>query len=190
MQKEVTFAMILPSCVRYAHMVEREMIDSKFTIDSAAIVQFTPEQAEKICDRWCNDGSYASRVRMLSSAKVKVYCLSGHNAIKRWRNLIGPEDPGDPKAKWRQLRCKLADAVSYALGDPDNGFYGSVSKSDAEEKLNLLREWKIFPTDPLDPLQILEHDPFSQWIQKLKSEGRSPLQNSKHDHPKSDKNAK
>lgn len=148
MQKEVTFAMILPSCMRYAARVEKEMSASKLTIDSAAIVQFTPKQAELISDRWCNDGSFASRVRMLSSAKVKVYCLSGHNAIKRWRNLIGPEDPGAKEAKWRQMRCKFADAVSFASGNPDNGFYGSVSKSDAEEKLNLMREWKIFPSDP------------------------------------------
>ena len=163
------------------------MIASKFTIDSAAIVQFTPKQAELICDRWCNDGSFASRVRMLSSAKVKVYCLSGHNAIKRWRNLIGPEDPGDHKAKWRQLRCRLANANSYLSGDPDNGFYGSVSKSDAEEKINLMWKWKIFPGEPLDLSHILEPNP---WIQKLKSEGRAPLQNSEHDHPKSKKNAK
>ena len=145
MKKETTFAMILPSCMNYKNMVEKEMDAAKLKIESSATIHLTQEQAEELCAKWHEDKSFESRVKTLSSAEVKVYQLSGNGAVKRWNNLIGPEDPADNNAKWTQLRCKFADATYYALS-LDNGFYGSTTKSDAERELDLMKKWGYLKT--------------------------------------------
>lgn len=147
MEKEVTFAMIYPSCMNYATRVEEKIASTgNLQIDASAVVQFSVGQAEELCEKWKKDEkSFTSHVRLLSSNKVKVYLLSGKNAVKHWNRLIGPEDPGAWEANWHQLRCKFADAKSYAKGDPDNGFYGSANCEDAEKEISLMKKWKIFP---------------------------------------------
>ena len=146
MKNEVTFAMILPSCMNYASWVEEQIANTNLRIKASAVVQFTAEQSEELCAKWRKDASFASRVQMLSSGKVKVYLLSGKDAIKHWNDLIGPEDPGAAEASWHQLRCKFADAKAYADGNPDNGFYGSTNREDAEKEIDLMKKWKIFST--------------------------------------------
>ncbi len=148
MKKEVTFAMILPSCLPHTDWVEEQIAKTmKLQIKASAVVKFTVEQAEELCGKWREDETFfTSRVHLLSSKNVKVYLLSGKNAIERWNQLIGPEDPGASDASWHQLRCKLADAKAYADGSPDNGFYGSANHEDAEKEIGLMEKWKIFST--------------------------------------------
>ena len=95
MKNEVTtFAMILPSCMRYAARVEKEIENTaRLRIQASAVVQFTVEQAEELCEKWNEDASFISRVNLLSSQKVKIYLLSGNDAIGLWNDLIGPETP-------------------------------------------------------------------------------------------------
>ena len=145
MKKSETLAMILPSCMKYTTRVEKEMDAAKLKIESSATIHLTREQAEELCAKWREDESFESRIKMLSSAEVKVYQLSGNGAVKRWNNLIGPEDPADSKGKWAQLRCKFADAIYYALS-LDNGFYGSKTESDAERELGLMKKWGYLKT--------------------------------------------
>ena len=140
MKKSETLAMILPSCIKYTTRVEKEMDAAKLKIESSATIHLTQEQAEELCAKWYGDKSFEPRIKMLSSAEVKVYQLSGTSAVKRWNDLIGPEDPADSKAKWAQLRCKFADALYYVLS-LDNGFYGSKTQSDAKRELGLMKKW-------------------------------------------------
>ena len=146
--KNVTFAMILPSCIPHADWVEEQIVKTmKLQIKASAVAKFTVEQAGELCAKWREDETFfTSRVRLLSSENVKVYLLSGENAIERWNQLIGPEDPGASDANWHQLRCKLADAKAYADGSTDNGFYGSANHEDAEKEIGLMKKWKIFST--------------------------------------------
>ena len=145
--KSETFAMILPSCMNYMDRVEEEIANtSKLQIKASAVVQFTVEQAGELCAKWRKDEKiFASRVRLLSSNIVKVYLLSGENAIERWNQLMGPENPGSDEGNWHQLRYKFADASAYAEGDPDNGFYGSANHKEAKKEISFMKKWKIFP---------------------------------------------
>ena len=139
--KSETLAMILPSCMKYAARVEKEMDAAKLTIESSATVHLTQEQAEELCAKWHEDKSFQSRVEMLSSAEIKVYHLSGKGAVKRWNDLIGPENPTSREAKWSQLRCKFASELYNVLSYPDNGFYGSANQTEADRDLGLMRKW-------------------------------------------------
>ncbi len=145
MKKSETLAMILPSCIKYTARVEKEMDSAKLKIESSATIHLTQEQAEELCAKWHEDKSFEPRVKMLSSAEVKVYHLSGEEAVKNWNNLIGPEDPAANKAKWAQLRCKFADAIYYVLS-LDNGFYGSETQADAKRELGLMKKWGYLKT--------------------------------------------
>lgn len=145
MKKNGTLAMILPSCMKYATRVEKEMDAAELKIESSAIVHFTQEQAEELCAKWHEDESFKSRVETLTSAEVKVYHLSGENAVKSWNDLIGPEDPAANKASWHQLRCKFGNALYYA-SSLDNGFYGSKTQADAKRELGLVQKWGYLKT--------------------------------------------
>ena len=139
-----TLAILLPSCMKYATRVEKKIAAAKLKIESSATIHLTQEQAEELCAKW-KDKSFKSRVEMLSSTKIKVYHLSGKDAVKKWNTLIGPENPADSKAKWAQLRCKFADALYYALSF-DNGFYGSETPADAKRELRLMKKWGYLKT--------------------------------------------
>ena len=95
--------------------------------------RFSAEEAEKFCKIFHKE----SLVKVLSYSTVKVLCLEGENAIDRWQELMGPEDPNAHDAEWWQLRCMLADGAAYAKGNLDNGFYGSETAEDAKRGLNL-----------------------------------------------------
>ncbi len=142
---EKTFAMILPSCMKYTSRVEKEMEDAKLKIESSAVIHLTQDQAKELCAKWHEDQSFQLRVKMLSSAEVKVYALSGNGAIKKWNKLIGPKDPAANEAKWAQLRCKFANALYYVL-TLDNGFYGSETQADATRELGLMKKWGYLKT--------------------------------------------
>jgi nucleoside-diphosphate kinase len=136
-----TFAMIKPSCIVYSTEVEAAIIAAGLRIETSAEVRFTREMSEEFYAEHKGKPFFEGLVAMISSAPVRVYCLSGENAIQVWRDLIGPTNPN--KGKEDQLRRKYADAEAYAAGSPDNGFHGSANPEDAEREIDLMRKWQF-----------------------------------------------
>ena len=129
-----TLAMILPSCLRYEARIENQILLAGLQITESARVSLSLQQAKELTDQ-------DKLAKVLSSEPVKAYCLKGEDAVNVWRRLIGPEDPTSSEAEWWQLRCKFANGLVYSKENPDNGFYGSVSASDAKRQLSLMRKW-------------------------------------------------
>ena len=136
---EKTFAMIKPSCVKYAEEVEFEMALMGLRIVSSAEVQLTSEQAKLFYIEHQGKPFFQGLVDMLSLNTIKVYELEGISAVRKWRDLIGPTIPS--LGERDQLRRRFADAEAYMNGNPDNGFHGSVSTEDAERELSLMKKW-------------------------------------------------
>lgn len=136
---EKTFAMIKPSCVKCAEEVEIEMTLMGLRIVSSAEVQLTSEQAKLFYTEHQGKPFFQGLVDMLSLNTVKVYELEGISAVRKWRDLIGPNNPS--LGERDQLRRRFADAEAYINGNPDNGFYGSASIEDAERELSLMKKW-------------------------------------------------
>ena len=136
---EKTFAMIKPSCVKYAEEVEFEMTLIGLRIVSSAEVQLTTEQAKLFYAEHQGKPFFQGLVDMLSTNTVKVYELEGISAVWKWRDLIGPTIPN--LGERDQLRRRFANAEAYINGNPDNGFHGSASTEDAERELSLMKKW-------------------------------------------------
>lgn len=132
--------MIKPSCVKYAAEVEAAITAAGLIIDKVAEVRFSQAQAEEFYAEHRGKPFFSRLVAMLSSAPVRVYCISGENAVQAWRDLIGPTNPNNGDG----LRRRFADAEAYAAGSPDNGFHGSANPEDAEREINLMRKWQCF----------------------------------------------
>lgn len=138
---EKTFGIIKPSCVKHAAEVEAAIIAAGLRIGTSAEVRFTREMSEEFYAEHKGKPFFEGLVAMISSAPVRVYCLSGENAIQVWRDLIGPTNPN--KGNENQLRHRFANAKAYAEGNPDNGFHGSANSEDAERELMLMKKWGI-----------------------------------------------
>jgi len=135
MKKERTLAIVLPSCMRYmATILEKIEEKADLRIVKSVTFQFSAKQAEEFCAIFHKE----NLVKVLSYSTVKVLCLEGENAIEKWQNLMGPEDPNAHDAEWWQLRCMLADGAAYAGGNPDNGFYGSETVEEAKRGLDFV----------------------------------------------------
>jgi len=135
-----TFAMIKPSCVKYAGEVRRLIEAAGLMIEDEAVVQLTEDQAEEFYSEHKDKSFFKGLVKMMTSAPVVVLCLSSENAVQVWRNLIGPTNPNDVKANPNQLRRCFANGEAYAAGNPDNGFHGSAP-GDEDRELGLMRKW-------------------------------------------------
>ena len=142
MNKTETFAMIKPSCTKFIADVEKEMMLSGLAVVESAKVRLSEEQAAQFYAEHQGKPFFTELVSMLSSSPVMVYHLSGTDAVKRWRDLIGPTNPN--KGERDQLRRRFADGEAYEQGSPDNGFHGSANNEDAEREINLMKEWGIF----------------------------------------------
>ena len=139
--KGKTFAMIKPSCLAFAPEVEVEMKLSGLEIVDSKMVTLSTSQAEEFYAEHESKPFFCSLVTMLSSAPVMVYELEGYDAIRKWRDLIGPTNPS--KGERSQLRRRYVNAEAYLAGSPDNGFHGSANPEDAERELGLMKKWGI-----------------------------------------------
>ena len=107
---EKTFAMIKPSCVKYAEEVEFEMALMGLRIVSSAEVQLTSEQAKLFYIEHQGKPFFQGLVDMLSLNTIKVYELEGISAVRKWRDLIGPTITS--LGERDQLRRRFADATA------------------------------------------------------------------------------
>lgn len=136
---ERTFAMIKPSCVKYAEEVEFDMTQTGLRVVSSAEVKLTPEQAKLFYAEHQGKPFFQGLIDMLSLNTVKVYELEGISAVWKWRDLIGPTIPS--LGERNQLRRRFSNAEAYKNGNPDNGFHGSANTEDAERELSLMKNW-------------------------------------------------
>lgn len=139
--KQITFAMIKPSCVKHAVEVEAAITAAGLVIDKVAEVCLSQAQAEEFYAEHKGKPFFGGLVAMLSSAPVRVYRISGENAVQAWRDLIGPTNPNNGNEN--QLRKRFADGEAYAAGSPDNGFHGSATEKDSRHELQLMESWGI-----------------------------------------------
>lgn len=137
--KKVTYAMFKPSIAADPSVCEevRAAINAAgLHIEQEKAVQFSRDLAENFYAEHKGKHFFEGLVSMLSGAPVVALILSGEDAVKQWRELIGPTNPSNGHAG--QLRYEYADGEAYAAGSPDNGFHGSASAEDAEREIALV----------------------------------------------------
>lgn len=130
--REATLAIIKPDVVKDSHigMVLNvvEMMDLRIddlktvSLDRSAMGDFYKEHEGK--------SFFKGLINFMSSGPIVVAVLSGEDAIKRWRFLMGPTDP-------KEARVVAPDSIRAVHGTelPANAVHGSDSAGSAKREI-------------------------------------------------------
>ncbi|KAF5305453.1 hypothetical protein FQA39_LY01544 [Lamprigera yunnana] len=118
-----TLAIIKPDAVKYQDAILRAITEAGLYILHKRFVHLTPEQVSEIYSQHYGRPSFPHIVVNMSWAPVLCLCVSGINAIEKWKNMIGPSFVIN--SQWflrRSMRTKfgLLDNIPDALHASEN----------------------------------------------------------------------
>jgi nucleoside-diphosphate kinase len=108
---ERTFAIIKPDAVK-RHLVGRilqRIEDEGFAIRAMRLMHLTKREAEGFYHVHRARPFFASLTDFMSSGPAVVMALEAPDAIRRWRDLMGPTDPA--KAEIGTLRREFGESI-------------------------------------------------------------------------------
>lgn len=126
---ERTLSMIKPNAVR-KHVIgeiETRISQAKLDIVALKMLKLTREQAEGFYAEHKGKSFFDNLIKFMISGPIVVQVLEGENAIKRYRDLMGPTDLS--KANAGTLRADFSDNVT------ENAVHGSDSLTSAEREI-------------------------------------------------------
>lgn len=126
---ERTLSIIKPNAVR-KHVIgeiETRISQAKLNIVALKMLKLTREQAEGFYAEHKGKSFFDNLIKFMISGPIVVQVLEGENAIKRYRDLMGPTDLSNANAG--TLRADFSDSVT------ENAVHGSDSVISAEREI-------------------------------------------------------
>lgn len=126
---EKTLSIIKPNAVKKNLIGEIEMriSQAKFKIIALKMLRLTKEQAEGFYGEHQGKPFFDNLIRFMTSGPIIVQVLESEDAVKRYRDLMGPTDLS--KANAGTLRADFADSVT------ENAVHGSDSLASAQREI-------------------------------------------------------
>ncbi|MWP62951.1 nucleoside-diphosphate kinase [Gilliamella sp. Pas-s25] len=126
---ERTLSIIKPNAVKKQLIgeIETRISQAKLNIIALKMLRLTKEQAEGFYAEHQGKSFFDKLVNFMISGPIVVQVLEGDNAIKRYRELMGPTDLS--KATAGTLRADFADSMT------ENAVHGSDSLTSAEKEI-------------------------------------------------------
>ena len=137
--QEVTFSMIKPDAVtrNLIGAIVQKLEDGGLKVKAARLIYMSVDLCEVFYQEHKDKPFFSSFVNYMSSGPVFVMALSGNDAVRKVRKIIGHTDPA--QAEMNTIRALYGESIER------NSIHGSESLSSAERELNLLftqYEWK------------------------------------------------
>ncbi|MFZ9834582.1 MAG: nucleoside-diphosphate kinase [Holophagaceae bacterium] len=125
MAQERTFAIIKPDAVAagVSGQIIQAIEDSGLKIIGLKRMRLTRTICQGFYHEHINKGFYAELEAFMTEGPVILMCLSGDDAIKRWRDLMGPTNPSN--ASEGSLRKRFGTSMGR------NATHGSDSPTSA-----------------------------------------------------------
>ncbi len=122
---ERTFAIIKPDAVasRFSGQIIQAIEDSGLQIIGLKRARLTPGICKGFYHEHVSKGFYAELEAFMTEGPVILMCLSGDDAIKKWRDLMGATNPAN--AQNGSLRKKFGTSIGR------NATHGSDSPTSA-----------------------------------------------------------
>ncbi|MCO6545098.1 MAG: nucleoside-diphosphate kinase [Gilliamella sp.] len=126
---ERTLSIIKPNAVKKQLIgeIETRISQAKLNIIALKMLRLNKEQAEGFYAEHQGKSFFDKLVKFMISGPIVVQILEGDNAIKRYRELMGPTDLS--KAAAGTLRADFADSMT------ENAVHGSDSLTSAEKEI-------------------------------------------------------
>jgi nucleoside-diphosphate kinase len=125
MAQERTFAIIKPDAVAagVSGQIIQAIEDSGLKIIGLKRMRLTTTICQGFYHEHISKGFYAELEAFMTEGPVVLMCLSGDDAIKRWRDLMGPTNPSN--ASEGSLRKRFGTSIGR------NATHGSDSLTSA-----------------------------------------------------------
>ncbi|MFM1773329.1 MAG: nucleoside-diphosphate kinase [Acidobacteriota bacterium] len=125
MAQERTFAIIKPDAVAagVSGQIIQAIEDSGLKIIGLKRMRLTTTICQGFYHEHTSKGFYAELEAFMTEGPVVLMCLSGDDAIKRWRDLMGPTNPSN--ASEGSLRKRFGTSIGR------NATHGSDSPTSA-----------------------------------------------------------
>ncbi|MDO5043928.1 MAG: nucleoside-diphosphate kinase, partial [Coriobacteriia bacterium] len=128
---EKTYIMIKPDAVKNRHMGEiiNRIERSGLTIERMVLEPLSAEEAENNYAEHKGKGFYDSLIAYMTSGPVVKMVVSGEDAVKNMRRLMGPTNPAE--AQPGSIRG------DFGLTVDENVIHGSDSPASAEREIGI-----------------------------------------------------
>lgn len=125
MAQERTFAIIKPDAVAagVSGQIIQAIEDSGLKVIGLKRMRLTTTICQGFYHEHISKGFYAELEAFMTEGPVVLMCLSGDDAIKRWRDLMGPTNPSN--ASEGSLRKRFGTSIGR------NATHGSDSPTSA-----------------------------------------------------------
>lgn len=124
--KEHTFTILKPLAVAKLGEVISQIEDRGFRITRLRMCKLTRKEALDFYETKKGDAYLPFMVEHLVSGPIVALELVGDNAVERWKDILGPEDP----AEARKTAPASLRAI-YGLERASNGFHAAETPEDA-----------------------------------------------------------
>ena len=129
--KEKTLVMVKPDAmVKMGEILDRALAEG-FTLCNAEIRRLSREDAAEFYAEHRGKEFFERLMSLMTEGPVLAFEINGPDAVKRWREILGPTDPTDARRDYpRSVRAQFGANVTR------NACHGSDSVEAAQRELN------------------------------------------------------
>lgn len=152
---QLTLAVIKPDAVAHPLMLEalhQRILDNNFLIVRSRDLVWRRQDSERFYAEHSGRFFYQRLVEFMSSGPMRAYILAKDDAIRQWRELMGPT-----KVFRARFTSPASIRAQFGLTDTRNTTHGSDSVESAQREINF-----FFPEFSME-----------EWIQKEEPSFRS-----------------
>ena len=129
--KEKTLVMIKPDCMDKMGEILDRVISEGFTICNARMLQLSREEAAEFYAEHEGKEFFERLLNLMTEAPILAFEITGQNAVKKWREILGPTDPCDARRDFpNSIRAQFGVNVTR------NACHGSDSLEAAQREID------------------------------------------------------
>ncbi|CAM1312961.1 NME5 (predicted) [Pycnogonum litorale] len=140
LQMERTLALIKPDAFDRADEIERIIVDEGFAILQKKKLKLTKGQAQEFYQEHVKRPFFDGLVEYMTSGYIVALILARENAIKHWRDVIGPT-----KTSLAKETAPNSIRAEFGADDSMNAVHGSDAMESAEREIHF-----FFPDTTLE----------------------------------------
>lgn len=131
-EKEMTLAIIKPDGMEKMGAIWDRIIQEGFTVCNARMVQLSRDEAAEFYSEHRGKEFFERLLNLMTEGPVLLFAISAHDAVRRWREILGPTDPADARKDFpSSIRAQYGTTVTR------NVCHGSDSPQSAQRELEI-----------------------------------------------------
>ena len=128
--KEKTLVMVKPGCMPKMGEILDRAIREGFSLCNARMFFLTRQETAEFYAEHKGKEFFERLVHMMTEGPILAFEINGHNAVKKWRDILGPTDPADARRDFPEsIRAQFGTNVTH------NACHGSDSLEAASREI-------------------------------------------------------